>query len=153
MPKKRTDLVGRFGREYVFELASLLLDFGFAIHCQAVGKQSLGQAMAANDATGTLAPARREFHNHGAIPDRRRHRLKRFMARIHEWLVVVGMRRMRRGDHKPHLHHLLNRQTHGQRAVDLHALDFGNLAVLGQHPEFFEHFVKLLLIGHGKSFL
>ena len=60
---------------------------------------------------------------------------------------------MRRGEHQSHLNHFLNRQTHGQRPVHFHALDFGDLAVLGQHPQFFEHFIELLFVGHGKNFL
>jgi hypothetical protein len=63
------------------------------------------------------------------------------------------MGRMRRGNHQTHLNHLLNRQADGQRAVDLHALDFGDFAMLGQHPQFLEHFIELLFVGHGKDFL
>ena len=60
-------LVGGFGREDVFELAGLLLDFRFAVHGQAVGEQALGQAMAADDAAGAFAAARSEFHDQSAI--------------------------------------------------------------------------------------
>jgi len=30
--------------------------------------------------------------------------------------------------------------------VNLHALDFRHLAMLGQHPQFFQHFIELLFI-------
>jgi hypothetical protein len=48
MTEEGTDLFCRVGRQNVFELASLLLDFRFAIQSKAVGKQTLGQAMTAN---------------------------------------------------------------------------------------------------------
>ncbi len=80
----------------MFELAGLLLDFRFAVHGQAVGKKALSQAMAPDDAAGTFAAARREFHDHRAITRRRRDRLERFVAGIDERLVLVRMRRMRR---------------------------------------------------------
>ena len=37
--------------------------------------------------------------------------------------------------------------------MNLHALHLCDLGVLGQYPEFFQHFVQLLLIGHGEDFL
>src|SRR5207248_1978987 len=64
MSQERADLLGRFLREDVLELAGLLLDFRLAVHGQAVGEQSFGQAMATNDVSGALASARREFDNH-----------------------------------------------------------------------------------------
>jgi hypothetical protein len=42
MAEESTDLVSHFGREDVLEFAGLLLDFGFAIHRQAVGEQAGG---------------------------------------------------------------------------------------------------------------
>jgi len=53
-----TDLVGGFGRKYVFELAGLLLDFTFAVHGQRIGEQTLGQAVTADDVGGALVSAR-----------------------------------------------------------------------------------------------
>ena len=90
-----------------------------------------------------------------SVPSPRRsgHRLQRLVARIHERLVTMRMRRMRRRNHHPHLDHLFNRHAHWQRAVHFHALDFGDLSMLGQHPEFFQNFVQLLLVGHGENFL
>jgi len=38
MPKERADFVGRFRRQYVLELACLLLDLRLAVHRQAVGE-------------------------------------------------------------------------------------------------------------------
>ena len=98
--KESADLVSRFGRKDVLELAGLLLDLGFAVHGQAIGKQSLRQAVTADDAAGAFAAARREFHDQRAIAKRRGHRLKRIVAGIHERLVIVRMRRMRRGNHQ-----------------------------------------------------
>ncbi len=37
--------------------------------------------------------------------------------------------------------------------MDLHALDLRDLAMFGQRPQLFEHFVELLLVGHRKNFL
>src|ERR1700752_171924 len=51
------NLVSRFRGEDVLELASLLLDLGFAIHGEAVGKEALGQAMATNDTASAFASA------------------------------------------------------------------------------------------------
>lgn len=42
MPKERADLVRSLWRKDVLELASLLLNFGLAIHGQTVGKEPLG---------------------------------------------------------------------------------------------------------------
>ena len=67
MSEEGADLVSRFGREDVLELAGLLLDLGFAVHRQAVGKQSLGQAVPADDAAGALTAAWSEFHDQSAI--------------------------------------------------------------------------------------
>ncbi len=147
------NLICRFRRKNVLKLAGLLLDFRLAIHRQAVGEKAFGETVAADDAAGAFTASRSEFHDQCTVPCRRRHRLKRFMAGIHKGLVIVRMRRMRCRDDKPHLDHLLNRQADRKRAVDLHALDFSNLAVFGQHPELFEHLVQLLFIGHGKDFL
>src|SRR5580658_5561525 len=143
MSEKGAYLVRGFRREDVFELAGLLLDFRFAVHGQAVGKEALGQAMATDDAAGAFSPARREFHNQRAIADGRSYGLERVVAGIHERLVIMRMRRMRRRNHQLHLNHLVNRQTDRQRAVHLHALDFRDFAVFGQHPEFFKHLVEL----------
>ena len=37
--------------------------------------------------------------------------------------------------------------------MHFHALNFGDLAVLIEHPKLFENFVKLFLVGHRKDFL
>lgn len=59
--EESADLVGRFGREYVLELAGLLFDFSFAVHGEGIGEEALGQAMAADDVGGALVSSRREF--------------------------------------------------------------------------------------------
>lgn len=96
MSKKGADLVGSFGREDMLKLAGLLLDFRFAVHGQAVSKETLGQTMPADDAARSLAPARREFHDQSAVAHRGSYRLKRIVARVDERLVSMGQRRMRR---------------------------------------------------------
>lgn len=59
MIEEGADFVGRFGREDVFELAGLLLDFGFAVHGERVGEEAFGETMAADDVGGALMAARR----------------------------------------------------------------------------------------------
>ena len=61
------DLVGGFGREYVLELAGLLLDFGFAIHGERIGEEALGEAVAADDVGSTLVSTRSEFDDRRAV--------------------------------------------------------------------------------------
>jgi hypothetical protein len=51
----------------MLELAGLLLDFGFAIHGERIGEQTLGQTMTANDVGGPLVSARREFNDRLSI--------------------------------------------------------------------------------------
>jgi len=46
--------------------------------------------------------------------------------------VIVWLWRMRCGYDQTHLDHLLNGQADWQRTVDLHALDFRDLAMFGQ---------------------
>ena len=74
-PRKRADLIGGFRREDVLKLASLLLDFRFAVHSEAVGEKPLRQTVTANDVSRSLSPARREFDDHAAVPDRNPARL------------------------------------------------------------------------------
>ena len=61
MIEEGADFVGRFGGEDVLELAGLLLDFGFAVHGERVGKEPLGESMPADDVGGALMSAGREF--------------------------------------------------------------------------------------------
>ena len=93
--EERAYLVGGFGRKDVLELAGLLFDFGLAIHGKTVGEQALSKAVSANDVSGALAAAGREFHNHAAVAGRNSGRLQRIVAGVDEWLVIVGLRRMR----------------------------------------------------------
>src|SRR5271156_1022195 len=67
--EKRADLVRRFGREDVFELAGLLLDFGFAVHGQAIGEEALREAVRADDAAGTFSARRRKFDDQRSVAD------------------------------------------------------------------------------------
>src|SRR5271166_214744 len=55
--KKCADLVRCFGRQNMLELARLLLDFGFAVHGERIGKQPLRQPMPANDVGRALVAA------------------------------------------------------------------------------------------------
>ena len=147
------DLVRRFRGKNVLELAGLLLNLGLAVHGQTVSEQPLSQPVPADDAARALAAARSEFDNQRSIANGCSNRLQRIVTWIHEWLVIMRFRRMRRRNHHPHLNHLFNCQTHGQRAVHFHALDFGDLSMLGQHPKFFQNLVELFFVGHGEYFL
>ena len=51
----------------MFELASLLFNFGFAIHCQTIGEKALRQSMSADNACRPLASAFCEFNDHAAV--------------------------------------------------------------------------------------
>ena len=68
MSEKRADLVGRFRRKNVLELACLLLNLAFTVHGETVGEQAFRESMAPNNATRPLAAARREFDNHVPSP-------------------------------------------------------------------------------------
>src|SRR5579862_4688148 len=92
MSQEPANLVRRFWRQNMFELARLLLDFRLAIECQTVRKQSLGQSMSPNDIRRSLPSPRRELNNHAAIADRHSIRLQRVMAGIHKWLVIMFLR-------------------------------------------------------------
>jgi hypothetical protein len=67
MTEESADFVGRFGRQNMFKLASLLFDFRFTVKGEAVCKQALSQPVTANDIGRALAAARREFHDHAAL--------------------------------------------------------------------------------------
>ena len=49
--------------------------------------------------------------------------------------------------------HFLERQRHWQGAFDLDATQFGDLAMFCEDPEFFQNLVKLLIVGHGETFM
>src|ERR1700690_1043884 len=61
-------LVGGFGRKNVLELARLLLDFGLAVHGEAVGKEAFSQAVAADNIGGALTARLGEFGDYVAVP-------------------------------------------------------------------------------------
>ena len=153
MAKERANLVGGFGRKDVLELAGLLFDFGFAVHGKAVGEQALSKTVPANDVSGALTPAGREFDNHAAVAGRDSSRLQCVVARINERLVIMRLGRMRSRGDQTKLDHLFYGDAHRERAVHFHALQFRDLAMFGQCPKFFQHFVKLFFIGHGEDFL
>ena len=89
MSEERADLVGGSRRENVLELAGLLLDFGFAVHGEAIGEQAFGQPVTANDASGA-ATASRCQGNHGAtVTYEHSVGAHGVMARIHKRLVGV----------------------------------------------------------------
>ena len=99
MPEERADLVRRFRRQDVFELASLLLNFGLAVHGQRIGKEALREAVAANDVGGAFAPVDSELNDCRSVADRDAARFESVVAGIHERLVIVRHRRMRRRFH------------------------------------------------------
>jgi hypothetical protein len=68
MSQEAANLIRGFGRENVFELAGLLFDFRFAVQGQAIGEQTLGQAMATDDVGGALAAAGSELNDPAAVP-------------------------------------------------------------------------------------
>ncbi len=53
----------------MFKLASLLLDFGLAVHREAVGEQALCQTMSANDAACFFTSPGRELHHQRSVAD------------------------------------------------------------------------------------
>src|ERR1700686_2326176 len=93
--EERADLIGSFGRKNVLKLAGLLLDLRLAVHRQAVRKQPLGQPMPPDDAARSIAPAWREFDNQRPVAQRGSDRFQRLVARIHERLVIMRLRRVR----------------------------------------------------------
>src|ERR1700676_750284 len=92
--EKCTDLIRRFRRKNMLKLASLLLNFRFAIHRQAVSKKSLGQTMTPDNIAGALPSTRREFDDQRAVSNRRGHGLQRIVAGIYERLMSMRHRRM-----------------------------------------------------------
>src|SRR5271166_370781 len=153
MAQKCAYFVGGFGREDVLELARLLLDFGLAVHGEAVGEQALGQTVAADNVCGALTAAGGELDDEAAVAGRNPARLQGIVAGIDERLVIVGFGRMRSRREQTQVNHFLYCDAYRQRAVHFHAADFGDLAVFRQRPKFFQHFVELLFVGHGEDFL
>src|ERR1700682_2356941 len=153
VPEERADLVRGFGRQDVFELAGLLFDFSFTLQRETIRKEPLRQPMAPNNIGSTVATAFREFYDHAAIAGGNSGRFKRLVARIDEWPVGMRLGRMWSGGNQPERGHLFNCNADRQRAMDFHALNFGDLSILGQRPQFFQNLVKLLLVGHREYFL
>jgi len=106
--EESANLVGGSGRENVFELAGLLLDFRFAIHCKTVGEEALGETMAADNAARAVAAAGSQRNDLRAVAARDAIGAKRFVAGIHERLVIVGLGRVRFGGHERHVEHFFN---------------------------------------------
>ena len=59
MAEEGAYLIRGFGGEDVFEFAGLLLNFGLAIHGEAVGEEPFGETVAANNASRPLPASRR----------------------------------------------------------------------------------------------
>src|SRR5271157_5215423 len=123
------DLVSGFGREYVLELASLLLDFGFAVHGERIGEEAFGQAVAADDIGGALVSTRGEFDDRRAVAGRKAGGLQRVVAGIDEGLVIVRFGRVRARRHQSHGGHFFHGDGYGQSAVDFHPANLRDLAV------------------------
>ena len=134
MPQERADFVGRTRREDVLELTGLLFDFRFAVHGEAVGEESFRQPVAPNNAAGATAASRGKGHDSAAIADENSFRTHGIVAGIHERLVLVRFWGMRARGDQAQFSHLLDRDAHRQRAVDIHVLDFGLLAVFFKRP-------------------
>lgn len=152
MTQERAYLIRCFRAEDMFELAGLLFDFRFTVHGKAVGEQALGETMAANDADGAFASAIGEFDDLAAIAEGRCSGLERVMAGIDEGLVMMRLRRMRASREQSERNHFFDRDADGKGSVDFHVFELGDLVVFSEGPEFFEDFVKLFVIGHGKDF-
>jgi hypothetical protein len=75
MVEEGTDLIRRFRREYMLELASLLLDLGFAVHGERISEQPLRQSMAPNNVGSALMSARSKLHDQRSIARRKASRL------------------------------------------------------------------------------
>jgi len=69
MTQEGADFIRSARREDVLELTSLLLDFAFAVHGEAVGEQALGEAMAADNADGAFAAPACEFDDLTAVAE------------------------------------------------------------------------------------
>ena len=108
--------------------------------------------MAADDADGAFASAIGEFDDLTAISQGRSSGLERVMAGIDEGLVMMRLGRMRASREQSERNHFFDRDADGKGTVDFHVFELGDLIVFGEGPEFFEDFVKLLVIGHGKDF-
>src|SRR5882724_12370160 len=57
MTQERTDFIRGFLRKNVFELAGLLGNLGLVLHVQAVGKESFGQPVPADNVSSPLPSA------------------------------------------------------------------------------------------------
>src|SRR5271155_5664425 len=90
--EESADLVGGLGRQYVLELASLLLDFGFAVHGERIGEEALGQAVAADDVGGPLLSTQGQFDDCRAVAGRNAGGLQRIVAGIDEGLAIMVAR-------------------------------------------------------------
>ena len=106
--QERADLIGGFGGQNVLELAGLLFDLGFTVHGQRVGKQALGEAVAANDVGGALVAAGSQFDDHRAVSRRESRRFERVVTGINERLVVMRLGRMGVGRDQSHGRHLFD---------------------------------------------
>src|SRR5689334_9804201 len=89
MSEEGADFVGGLGREDVFELAGLLLDFRFAVHGEAIGEEALGEAMTADDGSGALAAARGEVDDEAAVAEGGSSGAQGLVAGIHKRLVIM----------------------------------------------------------------
>src|SRR5579884_4088670 len=132
MPQERTDSVRSFGREDVLELAGLLLDFLFVHHAEALGEQTLGEAMAANDVGSALASPGRELDHELTVAEVGSSGLQGIMAGIDDVLVSMGLGWVGPRRDQAELVHFLDRNGDRQRSVHFHAAHFSGLAVLLQ---------------------
>ena len=63
MSEERTDFLGYFGREYVFEFACLLFDLVFVLDLQGLREESLCKAVTPNHISSALLTRRSEVDN------------------------------------------------------------------------------------------
>ena len=65
---------------------------------------------------------------------------------------MMGFGRMRAGGDQSERNHFFDRDADGQRAMDFHVFELGDLVIFREGPELFEDFVELLVVGHGENF-
>ena len=73
----------------MLELAGLLLDFGLAIHGEAVSEEALGQSVTSNDAAGFLTSTRCQGDDCASVGNENAFRTHGIVTRIHKGLVPV----------------------------------------------------------------
>ena len=91
MSQEGADSLGGFRREDVLEFAGFFRDLFFIVHVKGLGKEALGQAMAANDVFSALAAFFREDDHVIAVAGVLNSGTERHMATVEHLLVRVRL--------------------------------------------------------------